>query len=249
MAISVAPEPLFFVGSWAITNTTIITALISIGVITLFLVVGKRLAIVPGGVQNILEFALESLLDLTDSITQDRALTKKIFPLAATIFLFVIASNWVELVPGLGTVGFIELHNGEEIIIPFLRSSSADLNMTIALSIVTVFFVQFIGITALGFRGYLKKFFVSPFRKPYIVGTFTGILELVSEVSRLISFSFRLFGNIFAGEVLLIVMLNLVPYLVPLPFLALELFVGFIQAFVFSMLALVFLKMATIEEH
>jgi len=247
MEISISAEKLFEIGGLSITNTTIITLVVSVVIVAMFLYLRSRLRVRPGGFQNIIEFIIESILDLTDSITQDRKLSMKFFPLAITIFLFVAISNWVELIPGLGTVGIERVHNGEQVIIPFLRSGSADLNMTIALSIITVFFIQFIGITALGLRGYLKKFFISPFHKPYLIGTFTGILELVSEISRLISFSFRLFGNIFAGEVLLIVMLNLVPYIVPLPFLALELFVGFIQAFVFSMLALVFLKMATIE--
>ena len=106
---------------------------------------------------------------------------------------------------------------------------------------------QILGIAAIGIGKYAEKFFVSPFHSPYFVGTFVGILELISEVAKLISFSFRLFGNIFAGEVLLMVMLFLVPYFVPLPFLFLELFVGFVQALVFAMLTLVFLKMAATE--
>lgn len=121
--------------------------------------------------------------------------------------------------------------------------------MTLALAIISVMAAQILGIAAIGVGKYAGKFFVSPLHKPYVVGTFVGVLELVSEVAKLISFSFRLFGNIFAGEVLLMVMLFLVPYLVPLPFLFLELFVGFVQALVFSMLTLVFLKMAATEVH
>ena len=128
-----------------------------------------------------------------------------------------------------------------------MRSSSADLNVTLAITLIAVFAIQFMGIAAIGIGKYAKKFFVSPFHKPYFIGTFVGILELVSEVAKIISFSFRLFGNIFAGEVLLIVMLNLAPYIVPLPFLFMEMFVGFIQALVFAMLTLVFMKMATTE--
>ena len=112
--------------------------------------------------------------------------------------------------------------------------------MTLAIAIISVVSAQVLGIAAIGIGKYAKKFFVNPFHKPYFVGTFVGILELISEVAKLISFSFRFFGNIFAGEVLLMVMLFLVPYFVPLPFLFLELFVGFIQALVFSMLTLVF---------
>jgi F-type H+-transporting ATPase subunit a len=107
--------------------------------------------------------------------------------------------------------------------------------------------IQVSGIAALGIVKYAKKFFVSPLRKPYGLGTIMGLLELVSEFAKLLSFSFRLFGNVFAGEILLVVMLHLVPYFVPLPFLFLEVFVGFIQAAVFAMLTLVFLKMAMLE--
>jgi F-type H+-transporting ATPase subunit a len=104
------------------------------------------------------------------------------------------------------------------------------------------------GIMALGMKKYAGKFFVNPFKKPYFIGTFVGVLEIISEFAKIISFSFRLFGNVFAGEVLLLVMLALVPLVVPLPFLFLEVFVGFIQALVFAMLTLVFFKMAS-EAH
>lgn len=205
---------------------------------------------VPRGAQNVFEIIIESLLDLVQSVTQDRKQALQFFPLIATIFLFVLFSNWAGLLPGLGTVGIYGEHNGHHTIIPFLRSTSADLNFTLALSLIVVLTIQFTGIAAMGIVKYGKKFFVSPFHKPYGIGTAVGILELVSEVGKTISFTFRLFGNVFAGEVLLTVMLHLVPYFLPLPFLFLEIFVGFIQAVVFAMLTLVFLKMATIPpEH
>jgi F-type H+-transporting ATPase subunit a len=166
--------------------------------------------------------------------------------------LFVLFSNWAGLLPGVGTVGLNAEHHGEATIIPFLRSTSADLNFTLALSLIVVFVVQFAGIAALGVRKYGAKFFISPFHKPYGIGTLVGILELISEIGKTISFTFRLFGNVFAGEVLLAVMMFLIPLVVPMPFYGLEIFVGFIQALVFSMLSLVFFNMATIghsEEH
>ncbi|MEI9966660.1 MAG: F0F1 ATP synthase subunit A [Candidatus Moraniibacteriota bacterium] len=162
----------------------------------------------------------------------------------------MLCINWIELLPGLGTVGLWHEVDGHATIIPFLRSTSADLNFTLALSFMTVIIIQAVGIGALGLRQYASKFFVNPFRKPYLIGTLVGVLELVSEFGKIVSFTFRLFGNIFAGEVLLIVMLHLVPYFLPLPFLFLEIFVGVIQALVFSMLTLVFLKTATLApEH
>jgi F-type H+-transporting ATPase subunit a len=226
-----------------------VTLFLSLLIIVASYILKSRARLIPGGFQNIVEVVLEALLNLADSVTQDRKQSKKFFPIVATIFIFVILINWVEVVPGLGTIGINEEIHGKEVLVPFIRSGSADLNFTLAIAIVSVISAQVLGIAAIGAGKYAKKFFVSPFHKPYFVGTFVGLLELISEIAKLISFSFRLFGNIFAGEVLLTVMLFLVPYIVPLPFLLLELFVGFVQALVFSMLTLVFFKMAATEAH
>lgn len=247
MEISLSPESLFHIGSFPITNTLVMTFVLSSLIIICTLFSRGRLKLIPRGFQNIFEYAIEAFLDLIDSVTRDKEQTKKFFPIVMTIFLFVILSNWIELIPGLGTVGINEIKHGETVLVPFIRSASADLNVTLAITLIAVFTIQFMGIAAIGVSKYVGKFFVSPFHKPYFIGSFVGILELISECAKIISFSFRLFGNIFAGEVLLIVMLNLVPFFVPLPFLFLELFVGFIQALVFAMLTLVFLKMAVTE--
>lgn len=246
MNISIAAETLFHLWGFPVTNTIVLTLIISGALIIFSVLFLKKLTLVPGKLQSGVEAVFEMLWSLVVDVAGNDRLARKFFPIVATIFLFVLFSNWIELVPGLGTVG---LRAGHETI-PFLRSASADLNMTLALSLVVVFLVQFIGIATIGVAKYASKFLVSPFQKPYGVGTFMGLLELMGEATRVISFSFRLFGNIFAGEVLLIVVLNLVPYFVPLPFLFLELFVGVVQAAVFSILTLVFLKMATLEpEH
>jgi len=247
MEISLAPEAIFHIGSFPVTNTFLMTLVLSLIIIVSSVILQKKLKTIPRGFQNIVEFVLEALLNLVDSVTQDRKQSQKFFPLVATIFIFVILSNWIELVPGLGTIGIHEVVHGKTVLVPFMRSVSADLNFTLALALISFFSIQFFGIAAIGAAKYAGKFFVSPLHKPYFIGTFVGALELIGETAKIISFSFRLFGNIFAGEVLLIVMLNLVPYIVPLPFLFLELFVGFIQALVFAMLTLVFLKMGTIE--
>jgi F-type H+-transporting ATPase subunit a len=250
MEISIAAEKLFSFGTFPVTNAFLIGAIVS-GALMLFTRrIVEHWKEVPRGAQNVLEIIVESLLDLVQSVTQDRKQALQFFPLIATIFLFVLCSNWAGLLPGLGTVGLTHGEVGHATIIPFLRSTSADLNFTLALSLITVLTIQFTGIAAMGIVKYGQKFFVSPLHKPYGIGTAVGILELVSEIGKTISFTFRLFGNVFAGEVLLTVMLHLVPYFLPLPFLFLEIFVGFIQAVVFAMLTLVFLKMATIPpEH
>lgn len=247
MHISLAAEEMFKVGSFSVTNTLIMSVLITIGLFILAIIFKKKIKRTPKGLQNLVELLVEKMLNFMESVTQDRRQAVKFFPLVATIFVFVILSNWLEIVPGLGTIGLKEMVHGKPLIVPFIRSSSADLNMTLGLAIISVVATQIFGIAAIGFFKHWGKFI--SFKGP--IEFFVGILELISEVAKMISFSFRLFGNIFAGEVLLTVVLFLVPYLVPLPFLFLEIFVGFVQALVFSMLTLVFLKMATVahDEH
>ena len=250
MEISLVPETIFHLGSFPFTNSLIMTLVTSAIIIGISFFVQKNTKLIPRGFQNLFEAIIEYFFELVHSVTQDKKETRQFFPLVMTIFIFIILSNWMGLLPGAGTVGVHELEHGKTILLPFIRSGSADLNTTLALSLIAVFTANFMGISAIGLVRYGKKFLVNPFKKPYFIGTFVGVLELISEVAKIISFSFRLFGNVFAGEVLLIVMLNLVPYFVPLPFLFLEVFVGFVQALVFSMLTLVFLKMAvTVNEH
>ncbi len=244
MNISLAAEPIFHIGTFPITNTLLMAwLLIAIFIIGIILI-RKNFSKIPHGLQNLIEVIFEFALQTMDSVTGSRALSYKAFPVVTTIFLFVLLSNLIEIVPGLGTIGLWETHEGKRILVPFIRSSSADLNVTLAIALISVISTQLVGIFVIGARHYAGKFFVAPWTPPYFVGTFVGLLELVAEFAKIISFSFRLFGNIFAGEVLLTVVLFLAPYIVPLPFLGLEIFVGFIQAVVFSMLTLVFMKMA-----
>jgi F-type H+-transporting ATPase subunit a len=249
MNISIAAEPLFHIGNFVVTNSLFIGVLVSLGLLFFLGRMVLSLQTVPRRGQNLVEVVFEALLNLIESVTHDKKQARQFFPLIATIFLFVLISNWSGLLPGVGTVGVMGEHNGHHTIIPFLRSTSADLNFTLALSLIAVVVVQFTGIAAIGIKKYSSKFLISPFTKPYGIGTLVGILELISEVGKTISFTFRLFGNVFAGEVLLTVMLHLVPFFLPLPFLMLEIFVGLIQAVVFAMLTLVFLKTATLEPH
>ncbi len=245
MNISISAETLFHIGAFPVTNSMMISWIIICVLCVGSYVVTRKLALVPKGAQNIAEIIVEFLYGIVDGVMGSREQTKKFFPLIATIFLFIILTNWTELLPGMGSIGLWEEHEGKRIIVPFIRASAADLNFTIALSLISVITIQVVGVMSIGFSKYVSKFL--NFKNP--LSFFVGILELISEIAKLVSFSFRLFGNIFAGEVLLIVMYTLVPYIVPLPFMALELFVGFIQALVFSMLTIVFIKMATEEAH
>ena len=243
---TLASETIAHLGSFEIRNTLVmawITMLILIGVALFGKMRGYRL--VPTRFQAMLEFTVEGLFDLFDSIIQNRALTRKVFPMVATFFLFIILGNWLGIVPGVGSITIEAMHEGHLTHVPLLRSMNADANVTLAFTLISVIATQVLGLATLGLLGHAKKYFVAPWHKPYGIGTVVGILELVGELARLISFVFRLFGNIFAGEVLLVVIFFLVPYILPIPFLGLEIFVGFIQALVFSLLTVAFIKMAT----
>jgi len=237
--ISIKAEKLFEVGGIPVTNGLFLSFILLILMSAGALLVRKKLALVPGMLQNIAETLVEGILSVMDGILGSRREAERYFPLIATIFLIVLFSNWFGLLPGVGSI----LLHGEETV-PLFRAPSSDLNFTLAMALITVVMVNILGVTAIGIGPHIKKFinFGSP------IAFFTGILEFVSEIARIISFSFRLFGNIFAGEVLLTVISFLVPYVVPVPFFFLEVFVGFIQAFIFSMLALVFTGMA-VQEH
>jgi F-type H+-transporting ATPase subunit a len=251
-----------------VTNSLVTTWLVMAILIILALAAMRKRALVPSGLQNMMEALVEALWNLGEDVA-GRKRVSKFFPIVATIFFFVLVSNWLGLVPGVGPIGIKEHLEGHEVLIPILRSPSTDLMTTAALALISVILTQIFGVQALGFFGYFSKFInvkgiwnvigaLAGFRPRAakgpgigmmifmsIVEFIMGLLELVAEIAKILSFSFRLFGNIFAGEVLLAVIAFLVPYMLPLPFLGLEVFVGFIQAFVFAVLTLVFMTIAT----
>lgn len=188
---------------------------------------------IPGSLQLIGELVVGGLYDFFESVSGKYI--KQFFSLVATLFIYILIANWIGLLPGVGTIGF---HHGKEFT-PLLRAPMADLNTTIALALITVVAMQYYGFKNLGSH-YGSRFIT--LKDP--VSFSVGLLEIISDLSKITSFAFRLFGNIFAGEVLLAVMAFLMPFIVPLPFLAMELFVGVIQALVFSMLAVAFFTIA-----
>jgi len=243
--ISIAAEKIFSIGGWPFTNSVILGIFVVVLLLSVAFLLRKQLAVIPGKLQSIFEFFIESFLKLMESVFGNRLLAEKYLPLIATIFLFVMLSNWSGLLPGVGPIGLKHEVEGHQTLIPLFRAPSADLNFTIALALVSVLAVNIFSIKEIGIKSYLRKFF--NFKKPIML--FVGLLEFISEFVKIISFSFRLFGNIFAGEVLLMIVAFLMPFVVPLPFLFLEVFVGFIQALIFSMLTMVFLSMAVRDEH
>ena len=247
MHISLQPEIIGTLFGIPISNSLILSLITaSILIVGGFLLV-RSLRMIPGKAQNAIETLLEGIIAFMGQALGNAEQAKKFFPLVATIFLFILFNNWVGVLPGTGSVGFYEEHGGEQTFVPLLRSANSDLNTTFALALISVVAIQWYGIRKLGFLRHISKFLVFT-RGP--IQFFVGILELIGEFAKVLSFSFRLFGNIFAGEVLLLIIMTLVPVIAPFPFIMLEFFVGFIQALVFAMLTLIFLKIATEQvEH
>lgn len=256
-----AAEKIFNLGPLPIYNTFINSALVLIGFLVLGLFLRKRAAEIPDGVQNFAESVLDTCLGYMDQVTHDRKKSIKFLPIAGSLFLFILVSNWIGIFPGIGSIGRWLTVHGEAELVPLFRPANTDLNMTLAMAILSIALTHVFGIIAVGFWRYANKFVKlgdiwKSFRKGGIsifvavIEFGVGLIEIFSEVAKMVSLALRLFGNVFAGEVLLTVIAGLVAFVVPLPFVFLEILVGFIQAVVFSMLVLVFLTMSTMElEH
>lgn len=255
--VSLAAEKLFNIGPFPVTNSVLTTWVVTLILLTFAYFATKKMSLVPTAIQNIAEIMVEGLQDLVASIAESK--TKVFLPIIATFFFFILFGNYFGLLPGVGSVGFWEKPEqnheisgsenksspepvvDEKIFVPYLRGINADLNTTMALAIVSVIITHFLAIKYLGLGGYLGKFFsLNP------IFLFVGILELFGEFTKIASLSFRLFGNIFAGEVLLTTATTTIfAYIVPIPFYFLEFLVAFVQALIFSMLTLVFMVILT----
>lgn len=239
--VALAPETLFRLGPLPVTNTLVVTwATMGILVGSAF-VIKHRLATIPGKFQSSIEMAIESLYNLVESLADKR--TALFFPLVATFFLFILIANWLALLPGFGTLGVWHEENGHPLFVPIFRAVNSDLNTTLALALISVIATHAFAIKLTGIGQYLKRFFsFNP------INLFVGILELVAEFTKLVSLSFRLFGNIFAGETVLVTISALFAFVLPLPFLALEIVVGFVQAVIFAILTLVFMTILSTKQ-
>ncbi len=286
--VTLVAEQITTILGFSVTNSMIATWLVMLLLFIFTWLATHKLSLIPNGAQTLAEIVVGGLHDFYEQIAGENV--KRFFPIAGTLFLFIVVSNWMGLLPGFGTIGITKT---EEIVtheasaapaktavketapaddqapiadehkeesatsmvateavpgggqkehsefVPLLRAATADLNMTIALALIAVFAIQYFGYSMLGFH-YTGRFII--LTDPVMFGV--GLLELVSEISKIISFGFRLFGNIFAGEVLLTVIAFLIPFIAPMPFIAMELFVGMIQALVFSMLFVIFAQVA-----
>jgi F-type H+-transporting ATPase subunit a len=267
LRIELRPETLWHLGSLPITNTLLTSVLATLFLVLLGWRATRRMVETPaaGSLQNVVETLLETLFNFSASF--GGAHTRAFFPVIATFFLFILTANWLSLVPGMGSVGFWQTEAGETAFIPLLRGPTTDLNTTLALAIFSVGASQVYSLRYLGLGRFLGRFIAIDkyieFARALVMGrkpdfgllvagvldVFIGLLEIFEELTKVLSFSFRLFGNMFGGEVLLAVMAFLMPYLASLPFLALEMFSGFIQAVIFATLSTAFFARASVSHH
>lgn len=263
---ALAAEPLFHIGQIPVTNSLVNGWIATVIFIGIAFVASRRTTLVPRGVHNVFEAIVEAILDQMEQVMGSRAKAKTYFPFIATFFLFILVNNWIGLLPGTGTIGIHGMVHGHEELIPLLRPATADLNLTLGLAAIAVLLTHVAAFRTIGFSEHVSKFvnirgIWRALRKGpmalviAVIEFFVGFLEIIGEFSKTLSLSLRLFGNVFAGEILIGVMLGLVSFVVPIPFYFLEILVGVIQATVFSMLTMVYLTVATTahghdeEEH
>jgi F-type H+-transporting ATPase subunit a len=263
--IQIQPEVIFTIFGFPITNTLIGTWISIIILFLVFFLGTRRRDLIPSGMQNAVEWIVEYLLNLTESVA-GTVKARKFFPLVATFFIFILFCNLLDIFPGVDTIGTVNLEAlkvahlsaptsffllGEysNKLTPWVRPGTSDLNLTLALALVSVIVTQIFGFYTLGAKQHLSKYFnfkalfTHGFQGP--IEFFVGLIEIITELSRILSFSFRLFGNIFAGSAVLAVFAWLLPFVSDAVFIPLELFVGFVQALIFALLTLVFLEIAT----
>ena len=257
-------EPVFNIKGFTVTNSLLNSWLTVLILATLAIMIGRKIKKVPQGLQTWAESIMEGALNMADQVTGSRQKSLRVFPIVFAIFLFILVNNWLGLLPGVGSIGFIESANGVKTFVPLFRGATADLNTTLALALFSVIGSNVFGVFIVGFWKFINKYlnfhaFLEIPRKikndPAIlivnpIKAFVGIIEIIGEVAKVASLSFRLFGNIFAGEVLLSAMAVIFAFILPIPFMFLEVIVGIIQALIFAMLTLVYFTIAsTAEEH
>lgn len=235
--ISIAPEALFHIGPFTVTNAQLLGLIGSL--LLVWILVGTMRAVRRGSRSRFMYgvmWLFESLYDTTVEVIGDKRVAHKVLPLAVTLMFFFLINNWLGILPFVGSITFND--------IPLFRGAAADLNTTFALAIISMVTAQAWAIKRMGFFGNVRRYLVNPFKDP--LHSFEGALEIVAEFSRTLALSLRIFGNVFGGEVLLAVIALLTSWAAPLAlplFYGLELFVGAVQAYVFFMLTVAFISL------
>ena len=237
MDLSLTPDILGHIGGFPITNTFWVAVFLSLLLILIFTWVSKKLKLVPGVLQVLLETIIDGSYNLIKDTTNSKKIANRLHPFALTVFLLFLFGNLLSFVPGLSTVTYND--------IPLYRTATTDFNMVLIITMFFLIIVQMTTIVSGGLLTYFKKFlnFSSPLN--FILGFF----DIIGEFARLISLSFRFFGNAFAAEVLFAVLLFIFPYILPLPFMALILLSSIVQPAVFALLAMIYIQMAVVEKR
>lgn len=234
--IPTTAETIGHLGFFNITNSYLTSIVISLILVITAFIFSRNLKLIPGKFQNIIEYIIEFMFNTARETVGDEKRSIEFFPLVATFFLYILIANWFGLLP---FVGNINIHN-----IPLFRPVNTDLNSTVSLAIISAIATQYFAIKHMGLKKHLLRYFsFNP------INQFVGILEIVSEFTKIISLSFRLYGNIFAGDMVISTFTSFIGFLLPLPFIGLEVVVGFVQAAVFAMLTLAFTSILTQELH
>ena len=241
ISVKLSPYVVGHIGGLPVTATLIMSWLAMAVLLLLVWRVRSTLSTIPGKLQNLVEIVIGGAYEYMVETLENREVAQRYFPVVMTIFLSLLFMNLLGLFPGVTSIGYYP--EGHDSLVPFLYPPASDLNVTLGYTIVAMFVIEMAGIVSLGVWKYGGKFF----NFTSVIGFIVGIIELISELGRFISFSFRLFGNIFAGKTLLVVAIFFAPFVVPVPFLMYEVFVGIIQAAVFAFLTLIFIKLAITE--
>ena len=253
-------EPIFHIGNFTVTNALFTSEIVVVILVVFFITLRFKIKKIPEGIQNFFEIIIEGAESLCDQVTNNRSITNKAFPIVLSVFFIVLLNNWMGIFP-FGGFGLVEMGEHGKIFIPLIRSGTADINGTLPLAILSVLGANIFGIISIGLWKTINKYvnlnalgglFTKIRKDPTILMTApimfaVGFIEFVGEFAKVASLSFRLFGNVFAGEVLLASMGAIFAYALPTPFLLLEVFVGMIQAFIFAILTLVYYTIASID--
>jgi len=237
--VAIAAEKLGEFLGIPITNTLVTSWVVIAILVIAALLLRDKLRLIPGRFQTLIEAMVEFVYDYVAETLGSREYARKFFPLLMTIFLFIFVGNMIHFLPGIGSLEFMNE--------PFLRAPNTDLTTPLVLAIISFFVIEVTGILAIGVAKYASKFLVNPLRDP--IGAAVGCIELIGELVRVVSLSFRLFGNILAGEIIIAVATYFVPYFLPVPLMMFEIFIGFLQAAIFALLTLFFIKLAIMEPH
>jgi F-type H+-transporting ATPase subunit a len=243
--VQISPDVLFYIANFPVTNTVIATLFADIVVVMLVVMAGKTVSLKPGNVQNVAEVIIDYFTEITESIAGEKA--SFIYSWVVSFFIFIVISNLLAQIPGFESIKFyVPTTSGSgKHEVSFLRTATSDLNLTLALAVVSIFSTHYLSVKCNGIKSYVAKFITL---KMFPILLFVGTLEFINELAKFISFSFRLFGNVFAGGVVVKTMYGLYPIVLPIPFMVIELMVSIIQAIVFAMLTMAFMHIMTTDK-